>query len=101
MMLGPSTTAFGSRSISSSTDWRVGRRDATVALNGSALKGSSAAGLIARAVTSDSEPASPASCTSRANSAEARGEKNIAASSARACSAARAESGSSAASRAS
>ena len=71
MMLGPSTAApsvaTGSRSISSSTDWRVGRTAATVALNGRALKGWSAAGLMAMAVTFDREPASPASCTSRAN----------------------------------
>ena len=79
----------------------VGRAAATVALNGRALKGWSAAGLMARAVTFDRDAESPAPCTSRTNSSEARGEKNIAASSARASIAARAESGRSVSSRAS
>ena len=97
----PFTPASASRSISSSTAWRVGRSAATVALKGNADRGPKAAGLMARAVTSRRAPAKPASPTSLAKVAAARGEKNIAASSARAARAARADSGSVLSSRAS
>ena len=93
MMACPCTPGAASRSISSSTACRVGRAAATVALNGRSPSGPRAAGLMAMAVRSRTVSASPASVTSLANCDAARGEKKVTASSARACSAARAEFG--------
>ncbi len=101
MVSGPCTLGRGRRSISSSTAWRVGCAAGIVVLNGKAASGWAAAGLMATADTMRQASARPAALTRRTNSAEARGEKKVAASSARACKAARAESGSASASRAS
>ena len=98
---GPFTTAAGSRSISSSTAWRVGRAAVCTAWNGRDFSGSATAGLIAMAVTPRQASARPAFSTRVANIDAARGEKNVATSRARACSAARAESGKTSAARAS